>query len=87
MIAAALWSLQAIGASDPAWRHFTLDATGKYAITALVYVGVVGLSVIASRRFSSISGQYFSQYLLIYISLRSFRQVGGLLLNVESATG
>ena len=87
MIAAALWSLQAIGASDPAWRHFTLDATGKYAITALVYVAVVGLSVIASRRFSSISGQYFSQYLLIYISLRSFRQVGGLLLNVESATG
>ena len=87
MIAAALWSLQAIGASDPAWRHFTLDATGKYAITALVYVAVVGLSVIASRRFSSISGQYFSQYLLIYISLRSVRQLGGLLLSTIDANG
>ncbi|MCX5763669.1 MAG: ATP-binding protein [Gemmatimonadetes bacterium] len=87
MIAAALWYLQEIGPSDPAWRHFTVDATGKYAITALVYGAVIGLAIIASRRFSSISGAYFSQYLLLYIALRSVRQLGGLLLNVEDTTG
>ena len=70
--------LQAIDPS--AVRHFTLDYSGRFNVTLLVFLGVMVFALAANSRLETISGRRFARIMGGYVLLRSMRQVGGLLL-------
>ena len=67
------------------WRHYTQDLQGKYAITALVFLGVLVLTTAAGRRLEAMTGRLFTRVVFSYMILRGIRQLGGLWLSLVAA--